>query len=57
MEPSPVVTCPKCSASVRIAPLGIPVQVDERGEPSNNVLTRCHRCQTWSWMTLQPQEA
>lgn len=57
MEPLPVVTCPKCSAAVRLAPLGLPIQVDENGESSSSVLKQCPRCHTWSWMTLQPQEA
>lgn len=56
MNRSPVVTCPKCSAAVRVAPLGLLPQEDAGGE-GGNVLKRCPRCKAWSWMSLQAQEA
>lgn len=56
MEASPVLTCPKCSAAVRVAPIGI-LPMDDGNGVSGNILKRCPRCRTWSWMTLQTQEA
>ena len=56
MESTPVLICPKCSAAVRMAPLGL-LPVDETGSETGNILKRCPRCRVWSWMTLQHQEA
>ncbi len=56
MGPAPVLTCPKCRAAVRPVPLGIALAGDLPGA-QGNILTRCPRCQGWSWMTLQQQEA
>ena len=56
MQQHPVLTCPKCDAVVRVAPLGfLPVDTPG-GDGHRTILKRCPRCQAWSWMTLQPQE-
>jgi phage FluMu protein Com len=56
MESMTVVTCPRCSNAVRVASLGLLPRETDGGE-SGNVLKHCPRCKTWSWMTLQTQEA
>jgi hypothetical protein len=57
MRPAPALTCPKCSAHVRVAPLGFPSQTEMTGEASGTILKLCPRCQVWSWMVPQTQEA
>ena len=57
MTSSPALTCPNCSASVRVAPVGFPMQDDINGEATGAILKRCPRCQVWSWMMLLRQEA
>jgi ribosomal protein S27AE len=57
MQPIPALTCPKCGAAVRVAPLGFPPTDELSGEAAGTVLKQCPRCRAWSWMTLQPQEA
>lgn len=55
MHVMPLLTCPKCSAAVRLAP--IMLAPEDGTQDFGNILKRCPRCQEWSWMTLQPQEA
>ena len=57
MQSQPDLACPNCSAVVRVAPVGFPLQDETSGEASGSVLKRCPRCEVWSWMTLQAQEA
>lgn len=57
MQRTPALTCPNCAADVYPAPLGFPPVDETSGEVNGTILTRCRRCRTWSWMTLQRQEA
>lgn len=57
MQPSSALTCPKCSARVSVAPIGLPSQSETGIDTSGTILKLCPRCGVWSWMAPQTQEA
>jgi uncharacterized C2H2 Zn-finger protein len=52
-----VLTCPRCSTVIDVAPVAMPLINESNGEPTGAVLKRCPACRAWSWMTLERQPA
>ncbi|MGH2586852.1 MAG: hypothetical protein ACRDJE_18215 [Dehalococcoidia bacterium] len=52
-----ILTCPRCSTVIGVAPLAMPLVNELNGEVTGAVLKRCPECRVWSWMTLERQPA
>jgi len=51
------VTCPRCSTTIEVPALNVPLREPGSAEAAGTILKRCPRCDAWSWMSLQAQEA
>lgn len=51
------VSCPRCGTTIDVPALSFPLRDPASAEVTGTILKRCPRCRTWSWMSLQAQEA
>ena len=51
------VLCPQCGTAIDVPALNVQLREPNGSEGAGSILKRCPRCRTWSWMSLQAQEA